>query len=123
MRRLAILGVMVLTGCSGALTCNDGDAKSRVFEVVDSYLESALWYRDMKPGLGGREIFGVSTTDSNEDLGRYSCSATYMFEYKGRKKEVDFSYGLRYLEDKGESEVLVDVDTVKSRYMSAAMGY
>ena len=123
MKRLAILSVMALAGCSNALTCNDSDAKTQVLEVIDSHLENARWFQDMKPSLGDRSISGISTTEKNEDLGRYSCSATYTLEYKGKTKEAEFSYDLRYLEDEGESEVLVDVDTVKSLYMTAGMGF
>ena len=123
MKKLLPVLILALAGCSDALTCNDSDAKDQVAEVIDSHLEGAVWYREMKPELGDIDISGISTTEANEDLGRYSCSATYTLEYKGKTKEVEFSYDLNYLEDKDESEVLVDVDTVKSLYMGAAMGY
>ncbi len=123
MKNLAVLSVIALAGCSNALTCNDSDAKTQVLEVIDSHLETARWYQDMKPDLGDRNISGINTTEEDEDLGRYSCSATYTFEYKGRTKETEFSYDLKYLEDQGESEVLVDVNTVKSLYMTAGMGF
>ena len=123
MRILFILGVVALSGCSNALTCNDSDAKSQVLEIIDSHLGNARWYQEMKPGLGKRSISGISTTQKNKDLGRYTCSATYTFEYKGKEREKEFSYELKYLEDKGESEILVDVNTVKALYMTAGMGF
>jgi len=123
MKKIVLLGMFFLTGCGSPLTCNDSDAKEQVLVVIDSHLEGARWFQEMKPGLGDREIAGISTTDANEDLGRYSCTATYTFEFKGKTRDTSFSYDLNYLEDKGESEVLVDVNTIKDRYMVAAMGY
>lgn len=123
MRTLLILSVIALSGCSNALKCNDSGAKSQVLEVIDSHLEDARWYQDMKSDLGKRSIFGINTTRENKDLGRYACSATYTFEYKGKVKEAEFSYELKYLEDEDETQILVDVNTVKALYMTASMGF
>ncbi len=124
MKKLAIIATILLTGCGGGpLTCNDSDAKRQVLAVVDSHLETARWYHDMKPALGKREMYGISTTQADHDLGRYSCSATYSFEYRGNTREVAFTYSLNYLEDKKESQVLVDVNRIKTGYMTAGMGF
>ncbi len=123
MKRLIIISTIVFSGCGGPLTCNDSDAKKQVLTVLDSHLKKALWYQEMKSGLGSRGISDIKTKEANKDLGHYACSAKYSFEYKGKVKDVEFTYDLNYLEDKKESEVLVDVNTIKSRYMTAAMAY
>ncbi|MFG6455883.1 hypothetical protein [Roseateles sp. BYS96W] len=132
--RQILLGVaatgLTLTALSsifdaGALSCNDRSTKSQVLEIIDSHLETARWYQEAKDKgiVGTRKISEVRTTRSDKDLDRYACAAKYTFDIKGRTREVDFTYDVDYLEDEQKSHVLVDVNTVKSRYMTALMGF
>lgn len=107
---------------TGALTCSDDATKSQVLEVIDSHLETAQWYQDVKAELGPRKVSEIRTLRSNKELGRYACAAKYTFDLKGKTREVDFTYDLDYLEDEKRSRVLVDVKTVKARYVTALMG-
>lgn len=107
---------------TGALNCSDSDTKSQVLEIIDSHLETAQWYQDVKAELGPHKVSEIRTLRSNKELGRYACAAKYTFELKGKTREVDFTYDLDYLEDEKKSRVLVDVNTVKGRYMAALMG-
>lgn len=117
-------GLVLLTAVagSGALTCNDGAAKAQVQEIIDSHLETAQWYQDVKAELGSHKISEIRTIRANKELGRYACAAKYTFDLRGKSRDVDFTYDLDYLEDEKKSRVLVDVKTVKSRYVTAIMG-
>ncbi len=118
---LVLLFSIISAGCSdNKLACNDGDAKTKVLDVIHSHIDGTDGFDTrIKPHLGKRFISDITTLEANKELGRYKCSATYSFEWKGKMKTEDFSYDLKYIEDKKTSEAFVDVSKIRGAYMKA----
>lgn len=113
-----------LTACgSNHLTCNDEEAKKEVLEVIHSHIDNIGGFDSrIKPHLGKRYLSNVSTTESDKELGRYSCTATYNYEFKNKTRTVQISYDLKYLEDQKKSQASVSVQRVKTDYFIADAG-
>lgn len=113
-----------LTACgSNHLTCNDEEAKKEVLEVIHSHIDNVGGFDSrIKPHLGKRYLSNVSTTESDKELGRYSCTATYNYEFKKKTRTVQISYDLKYLEDQKKSQASVSVQRVKTDYFIADAG-
>lgn len=113
-----------LTACgNNHLTCNDDEAKKEVLEVIHSHTDNVDGFDSwVKPHLGKRYLSNVSTTEADKELGRYSCTATYNYEFKKKTRTVEISYDLKYLEDKKKSQASVTVQPVRTDYFIAAAG-
>lgn len=113
-----------LTACgNNHLTCNDDEAKKEVLEVIHSHIDKVGGFDSrIKPHLGKRYLSNVSTTESDKELGRYSCTATYNYEFKNKTRTVQISYDLKYLEDQRKSQASVSVQPVKTDYFVADAG-
>lgn len=113
-----------LTACgSNHLTCNDEEAKKEVLEVIHSHIDNVGGFDSrIKPYLGKRYLSNVSTTESDKELGRYSCTATYNYEFKNKTRTVQISYALKYLEDQKKSQASASVQPVKMDYLIADAG-
>lgn len=113
-----------LTACgNNHLTCNDDEAKKEVLEVIHSHIDNIGGFDSrFKPHLGKRYLSNVSTTESDKELGRYSCTATYNYEFKNKTRTVQISYELKYLEDQKKSQASVSVQRVKTDYFIADAG-
>lgn len=113
-----------LTACgNNHLTCNDEEAKKEVLEVIHSHIDKVGGFDSrIKPHLGKRYLSNVSTTESDKELGRYSCTATYNYEFKNKTRTVQISYDLKYLEDQKKSQASVSVQPVKTDYFVADAG-
>ena len=118
---LLLLAAVTIAGCGDSkLACNDSEAKTRVLEVIHSHIDTMGGFDTyMKPHIGKRYISDISTTMADKELGRYECSATYNFEYKGNLKTAKFSYALEYLEDKKTSEASANLNPIRSAYLVA----
>lgn len=113
-----------LTACgNNHLTCNDDEAKKEVLEVIHSHIDNVGGFDSrIKPHLGKRYLSNVSTTESDKELGRYSCTATYNYEFKKKTRTVQISYELKYLEDQKKSQASASVQPVKTDYFIADAG-
>ena len=113
-----------LTACgNNHLTCNDDEAKKEVLEVIHSHIDKVGGFDSrIKPHLGKRYLSNISTTESDKELGRYSCTATYNYEFKKKTRTVQISYDLKYLEDQKKSQASVSVQPVKTDYFVADAG-
>lgn len=113
-----------LTACgSNHLTCNDEEAKKEVLEVIHSHIDNVGGFDSrIKPYLGKRYLSNVSTTESDKELGRYSCTATYNYEFKNKTRTVQISYALKYLEDQKKSQASASIQPVKMDYLIADAG-
>ena len=113
-----------LTACgNNKLACNDTEAKDLALEVIHSYTDSVGGFDSrIKPYLGKRFLTDVSTLESNKELGRYSCSAIYNYEFRNKTRKVEISYTLKYLEDKKTSEARVSTQPVRTDYFLADAG-
>ena len=119
---LALAGGLSACG-NNHLTCNDDEAKKEVLDVIHSHIDNVGGFDSrIKPHLGKRYLSNVSTTESDKELGRYSCSATYNYEFKNKTRKVEISYSLKYLEDQKKSQASVSVQPVKINYLSADAG-
>ncbi len=112
---------LLLQGCGTKVDCNDSKTKNTALEIIHSHLISAVWYREMSAALSSPELKNIKTTFRNDELKQCQCSGTYSFTYNGKQREIDVAYELAYLQDKGETEVKVDVNSVKAGLMAIAM--
>src|SRR5699024_1894303 len=69
-----------------------------------------------------RYLSNVSTTESDKALGRYSCTATYNYEFKKKTRTVQISYELKYLEDQKKAQASASDQPVKTDYFIADAG-
>jgi hypothetical protein len=106
----ALVVLTLLAGCKNVQTCNDSKAKESVLQIITQNtlkfaqkgIETAL------NQIGAEaELVGVKTTDSNEKLGVYECSANYTAKYNGVNKSAPVTYQLSHLEDSNTTEVVV----------------
>ena len=113
----AIVVLTLLAGCKDVQTCNDSKAKITVLQIITQNtlkyaqkgLETALEH------IGAEaELVGVKTTDSNEKLGVYECSANYTAKYNGVDKSAPVTYQLSHLEDSNTTEVVVHWNALPS---------
>lgn len=113
-----------LTACGkNQLTCNDEEAKKEVLEVIHSHIDTVGGFDTrIKPHLGKRYLTDIATTESDKELGRYSCTATYNYEFKNKTRKVQISYALKYLEDQKKSQASASVQPVKMDYLIADAG-
>lgn len=65
---------------------------------------------------------GSGTGHHFKELGRYSCTATYNYEFKNKIRKVHVSYELMYLEDQKKSQASASVQPVKTDYFIADAG-
>ena len=113
---------LLLQGCGNKVDCNGSKVKENAIEIIQSHLNNAAWYKDISFALSGSpELTNTKTLSQNQELKQAECSATYSFNYNGKSREIPVSYYLAYLEDKGEVEVKVAVDSVKAGIMGIAM--
>lgn len=121
---VALTLACTLTACgNNQLTCNDEEAKKEVLEVIHSHIDTVGGFdRRIKPYLGKRYLTDIATTESDKELGRYSCTATYNYEFKNKTRRVQISYALKYLEDQKKSQASASVQPVKMDYLIADAG-
>jgi len=113
---------ILLQGCGNKVDCNGNKIKENAIEIIQSHLNTAVWYTDIKAALSGSiELTNIKTLSHNDELKQAECSATYTFNYNGKPREIAVVYDLGYLQDKGEVEVKVAVDSVKAGIMGIAM--
>jgi hypothetical protein len=120
-RFVVIVPLLLLAGCSGELGCSDGATKSGAMEVITSNLSQDRWYQEMLPGLNDMKISNIQTISVDNTSKQHECHATLSWNYKGRDHSTGFDYETDYLEDKGKSEVRVDMNKVTSSLMVSAM--
>jgi hypothetical protein len=75
----------------------------------------------MKPNLSNIEISNIKTTNSNKEIKEKMCEAKYSASFLDKEIKIDFPYKLSYLEDKKTTEVNVNLEPIKSRYITLIM--
>jgi hypothetical protein len=122
---LMLVPLAILAGCSNEMGCSDSSTKSEVLQVIDSNMQQARWYVEAQ-GQGNFKDFAIEdiqTTAVDKDTKQHQCHAKLTWTYKGRAKEKEFDYETDFMEDKGKSEVRVQLDPISSALMVSAMGY
>lgn len=122
-RFIVLVPLLLLAGCSGELGCADGATKSGAMEVITSNLSQNRWYQEMLPALKDMKISNIRTISVDDTSKQHECRATLSWNFRGRDHSADFDYETDYLEDKGKSEVRVDMNKVTSGLMVSAMGF
>lgn len=95
-----------------------------MLDLIHSYTDRVGGFeKRIKPHLGKRYLSDVSTMEADKELGRYTCQAVYNYEYKKKTRTVEITYNLKYLEDKKETQVSLDVRPVVGNYFLADAGF
>ncbi len=115
------LPLFFLAGCAAEMRCGDSDSLSLAEEIIEENLEKAVWYREISDQITGSTVRGATTLTRNAELRSSTCRATYAFEYRGKSHESEFEYEIHFLEDEDDFELSLDIDTVKSKVMAAAL--
>jgi antitoxin component YwqK of YwqJK toxin-antitoxin module len=109
---------LLLQGCGSKVDCNGNKVKENALEIIQSHLKEEFWYKPIYAALSGTpELTSVKTLSRNEELKQGQCSAKYTFTYNGKLREIDVTYDLAYLQDKGKTEVKVAVTEVNNGFM------
>ena len=114
-----------LGGCStGTSSCTDSDVKDTVINLVTGELKKAVWGREAfdKGTLDNLRLSRIKTAKYDEDLDQYTCNASFLFDVKAKTREQDIRYVNSYLEDEGDTEVIVyGANDVKNRIMATVI--
>ncbi|MFZ6647165.1 toxin-antitoxin system YwqK family antitoxin [Undibacterium sp. TJN25] len=112
----------LLQACGSKVDCNDSKNKDTAIEIIQSHLNAATWYSEISAAISGSPaLTNIKTSSRNDELKQCGCSGSYTVTYNGKQREIEVAYFLAYLQDKGEVEVKVDVDRIKSGLMGIAM--
>jgi antitoxin component YwqK of YwqJK toxin-antitoxin module len=110
-----------LTACKGKVDCNDGSVKEDALEIIQSNLDKAVWYNEMKLAITGTSTLeNIKTEHAAESGKRAECSATYLMTYNGKERSFNVEYELAYLEDKKETDVAVGIGAIQGGLMNMA---
>lgn len=120
---LIVAAAAALSACGAKVDCNDANAKKEALEIIQSHLDNAVWYREMKVALTGEvKLENIKTVEKSEDGKQARCSASYSYTYNDKPRDTDVAYNLAYLEDKKTPEVRVGVNELKAGLMGLIMG-
>jgi antitoxin component YwqK of YwqJK toxin-antitoxin module len=126
--KLALRGVLFavvaagLTACGAKVDCNSDTVKNDALEIIQSHLDAAVWYREMKIAMTGEpRLENIKTVDERTGGTQARCRASYSYTYNDKPRAIDVTYNLAYVEDKKSTEVRVVVDDVKGGLMALAM--
>jgi hypothetical protein len=110
--------IALLQGCGASVDCNDSKSKGTAIEIIKSQLKNAVWYNQIGSfALSEPEITDIKTLAHNDGIKQSQCAGKYSFTYNGKPRSIDFTYDLAYLEDKHDTEVKVDANTVMATLM------
>lgn len=122
---LIIFSLTVLNGCVGGTSnCTDDDVKDTIVNIVISNVKKAQWGKELfsKGLISDVKVTRIKTIDYNKDLDQYTCSAKLSFKFQGEENSKDIKYINSYLEDEGETDIVVyGVDDVKTRMLALAI--
>lgn len=119
---LVSLVAVGLTACGAKVDCNSSAVKKDALEIIQSHLNNAVWYNEMKLAItGDPKLENIKTVETDKDKKQAQCQGTYSLTYNEKPRSIDFIYNLAYLEDKGETEVRVVVRDVQGGLMGLAM--
>ncbi|WP_302857466.1 toxin-antitoxin system YwqK family antitoxin [Ralstonia pseudosolanacearum] len=111
-----------LTACGGKVDCNSSAPKKDALEIIQSNLNNAVWYNEMKLAITGEpKLENIKTLDTQNDGKQSQCVGSYTLTYNEKPHSIDVAYDLTYLEDKKDTEVKVAVRDVQSGLMGLAV--
>ena len=111
---LALIATSV-TACGDKLDCNSSSVKKNVIEIIQSHLDNAVWYNQMKIAIKGTPtIENITKVESSSNGNQAQCMGKYSITYNEKPRSIDFNYNLAYLEDKKDTEVKVNIGDVQS---------
>lgn len=117
-----LLASVALTACGNKVDCNGSAVKKDALQIIQSHLDGAAWYNEMKLAItGDPKLENIKTVDADKDGKQAQCKASYSINYNDKLRSIDVSYDLAYLEDKKETEVKVAVGEVQGGLMGLAM--
>lgn len=119
---LISLSAVALTACGGKADCNSSASKKDVLEIIQSNLNNAVWYNEMKLAITGEpKLESIKTLDTQNDGKQSQCVGSYTLTYNEKPHSIDVAYDLTYLEDKKDTEVKVAVRDVQGGLMGLAV--
>lgn len=119
---LVSLVAVGLTACGAKVDCNSDAVKRDALEIIQSHLNKAVWYNEMKMAItGDPKLENIKTVDADKNGKQAQCKGAYSLTYNEKQRSTDFIYNLAYLEDKGNTEVRVVVQDVQGGLMGLAM--
>ncbi|MCG9055158.1 hypothetical protein LH442_03985 [Laribacter hongkongensis] len=108
-----------LVACAKQVDCNSDDAKKDTVEILQSNLEQAAWYKDVKLAISNPPVLeNIKTIAMDEQKKNAQCRGVYSFVYNQKPQQFDVDYNLTYLEDKKNAEVKVNVGNVKASFVA-----
>lgn len=101
--RVIILAALasLMAGCGGS-RCSDSDVKRTLVDLIQSSLDKAEWYQEMKADIADVDVSGISTVNKSE-RSHTTRSAIDSFPCTGSHYEKSVSYDLTTFEDKTAS--------------------
>ncbi|WP_410497719.1 toxin-antitoxin system YwqK family antitoxin [Chitinibacter sp. S2-10] len=118
---LCLPAVLLFSGCFSSVDCNSSDAKDTALRVIANELDKAAWYQDVKLALEGTPLLeDIKTISKSDSPKAVVCQANYSFTYNGKPHSINVDYDVSYLEDKGDIEVAVAANDLKSRLIAIA---
>lgn len=118
-----VFATSITVGCTSKdiQTCNDSLAKETVVKIIgeNGHKYSGKGLEDaFKRVISEAQLVDIKTTDSNENLGNFECSANYNIKYKDQNGSVPVTYKLSHLEDSNTTEAQVlDSDPGRSLWI------
>ena len=107
---------MGIAGCSNKLECNSSEAKETAFEITKSGLLDRMGdlkdYPEIAKARNEAQFTKIKTVEADKELGKYTCQATYSFDFRGETISREVDYFIEYLEDKKKSEVTVSKHSI-----------
>ena len=121
---LLVLVVCLLSGCGKTAKCNDSIIKRAVVNIIDGQIRTAAWGREILDNgrMSKFAVTGIKTSEHNAELGMYMCEANIEFSFNGKDQSIRTKYRLAYMEDKNDTEVLVNgIDDIKAKLWMLVM--
>ncbi|EYS96545.1 hypothetical protein CF68_20335 [Cupriavidus sp. SK-4] len=119
---LIVAAAAALSACGAKVDCNSDSAKKDALEIIQSHLDNAVWYREMKIAItGDPKLENIKTVEKSEDGSQARCRASYSYTYNDKPRTVEVPYNLAYLEDKKKPEVRVVISEVQAGLMGVVM--
>jgi len=119
---MIVAAAAALSACGAKVDCNSDTVKKDALEIIQSHLDTATWYREMRIAITGEpKLENIKTVEKNNDGSQARCRGTYTYTYNDKPRTVDVAYNLAYLEDKKSTEVRVVVNEVQAGLMGMVM--
>jgi hypothetical protein len=123
---LLLAPLTLLASCSHEMGCADSSTKSEVLEVVSSNMQGANWWmKALNQGdLKDFAVEDIQTTADDTTTRQHQCHAKLTWKYRNshfktdfEAEELEFDYETDFMEDKGKSEVRLDMQPITMDFL------